>query len=236
MNVGIAVIGIGGWYPRGVARLIQRFHEVSPGFTIKAWVNALPPGAPSHVIEDGYDYTPYCAKPFAMAALRDSGFEIGLLLDAAFFPVQHISPLVEYIGDVGYFLCDNGAKVGEWCSDRALGLMKLRDYEAMEMTEASSYCVGLDFTRNESHVALNQWCAAANFGVFPGPHTNIGHTGRNVGRCSIDPRVKGHRHDQTALSIITHRLGMRKLVARPRFTAYLGSEDSTTVLVNHGGF
>lgn len=236
LKVGIAVIGIGGWYPRGVARLINSFHEKSPGFTIHAWVNTLPDGAPHGVVENGVDYTPYCAKPFAMEYLWAQGFNIGILVDAAFFAIRHIQPLIVHIGDVGYYLCDNGGRVGEWSSDRALSLMGITRDDAMQITEVSSYCVGFDFTNTMATVALAQWCDAAHRGAFQGPHTNTGHQGRNVGHCSYDPRCKGHRHDQTSLSVIAHRLGMKRLMARPCLTAYLGSETEDTVLVNHGGF
>lgn len=216
--------------------MVNAFHEVSPGFTIAAWVNCLPPGSLPSVIENGYDYTPYCAKPFAIQYLSKR-FDYGILLDAAFYPIRHIHPLVEHIGEHGYYLCDNGARVGEWANDRALQRMETTRDGAMSITEASSYCVGLDFSKPESQLLVHEWCRyAADTVTFPGPHTNVGHQGRNIGWCSDDPRCKGHRHDQSVLSIIAHRLGMSNLVARPKLTAYLGSETAETVLVNHGGF
>jgi hypothetical protein len=81
---------------------------------------------------------------------------------------------------------------------------------------------------------LKRWCWQDPRQVITGHHTNIGHKGRNVGFVSADPRVKGHRHDQTALSILAHRIGMDELIDRPKFTAYLGSETEETVLVNQG--
>ena len=46
-RVVICTVGIGGWYPRGVARMIEEFNRVSPGYEIQAWVNTLPPGTPN---------------------------------------------------------------------------------------------------------------------------------------------------------------------------------------------
>jgi hypothetical protein len=239
----IAVVGIGGWYGRGIARLIQKFAENSPGYDILSWINTLPPGAPAGVIEDGRDYTGYCAKPFALKAAMDSGADVGILMDAAFYPIRPINPLAEHISRYGYYFCRNGFDVGSWCSDRALLRMGLTREEAFEIEEISSYCVGLDFHRPESRELLKQWCEmAADRLTFPGPHTNIGRADqnpgfpqRNPGNASPDPRVNGHRHDQTALSVIAHRLGMKKLIDRPQFTTYLGQETEKTVLVNKGG-
>lgn len=236
MKVVICTVGIGGWYSKGIARLINEFDRVSPGFEIQAWVNIYPAGAPGSVVENGYEYGPYCAKPFALAAARNSGADIAILVDAAFYPIRRIHPLIDHIAQQGYYLCKNGYKVGEWCSDRAAVRMARTRDELMGIDEVSSYCVGLNFTDVRSARLLDAWCGlAADRLTFPGPHTAPSGDGRNKGHVSTDSRVRGHRHDQTALSVIADRLGMDKLSERPQFTAYLGSETSETVLVNHGG-
>lgn len=238
MKVSLVTIGIGGWYPRGIARMIQAFHQKSPGFEVAAWVNCIPFGAPGTVIEDGYDYTAYCAKPFALLSALMAGFDIAILLDAAFYPIRPIHPLVEHICQTGYYLCKNGNLVGEWSSDRCLERMGVTRETAMQMEEVSSYCVGLNFSDGRCHELLHRWCGfAADRLTIPGPHTNGFDSlrERNPGHCSYDPRVKGHRHDQTVLSILAHKMGMNILTERPKFTAYLGSETAETVLVNHGG-
>lgn len=245
MSVKIATVALGGWYPRGVARMIQSFEKEAPNYTLSAYVNVLPFGAPSSVIENGWDYTGYCAKPFALLAQMEKDVDIGILLDAAFYPIRHIGPLVEHIANTGYYFCRNGFNVGEWSSDRALERLGPSREQAFHIPEISSYCVGLNFRDSRSVELLSYWCALAGDRLtFPGFHTNSlyasekpmpGGTGRNRGPCSDDPRVMGHRHDQTALSVIAHRLGMRELIERPQFTAYLGHETNETVLVNHGG-
>lgn len=239
-DVRIATVGIGGWYPRGVARMIERFHEVSHGFELQAWVNTLPPGAPASVRTSQRDYTAYCAKPFALRALRDSGAEIGILLDAAFYPIRPIHPLVDHISQVGYYLCRNGFNVGEWCQDSALKPLGITREESFQIPEASSYCVGLNFHEDVANQCLDKWCEA--WPTFVGPHTNTkrsskdpGFPTRNPGWCSDDPRVNGHRHDQTALSVIAYQFWLTDLVRRPIFTAYAGQEGPETVLVNRGG-
>lgn len=233
--------------------MIEMFHAHSPGYEITAWVNAYPPMAPGSVIEDGYEYGPYCGKPFALLAAHMAGADIAILLDAAFYPIRSIFPLVEHIAQTGYFLCKNGNLVGKWSSDRCLERMNVSRKDALLMEEASSYCVGLNFSDGRAVELLHRWVGFAGDRLtIPGPHTNTffdrpelaplvlklslpAYEGRNPGVASHDRRVKGHRHDQTVLSILAHRLGMNVLVERPKLTAYLGSETSETVLVNHGG-
>lgn len=237
MKVVICTVAIGGWYPRGVARMIQEFERVSPGFEIQAHVNCLPFGAPAKVIEDGYDYTAYCAKPFAMLEARMAGADMAILLDAAFFPIRHIGPLVDYIAGHGYYFCKNGMSVGAWSSDRCLERMGVTREDARTMEEISTYCVGLNFAHTHTLELLRRWCGFASDRLtIPGAHTNglVNGVGRNPGFVSADPSVQGHRHDQTVLSILAHKMGMRELSERPKFTAYLGSETDQTVLVNQG--
>lgn len=265
MKVIICTVALGGWYLRGVSRMIEAFHNVSPGYEIQAHVNTLPFGAPANVIENDYDYTGYCSKPFALMAARNAGADVAVLIDAAFFPIRPIQPLVDHIARRGYYLCKNGNLVGEWSSDRCLERLGILRQDAYLMEEASSYCVGLNFADGRSTELLQRWCGAASDRLtFPGPHTSafycmdchasgrtspfsdgeicpkcngrglIPRAGRNPGLVSSDPRVRGHRHDQTALSIIAHQIGMHELIERPRFTAYQGSETGETVLVNRG--
>lgn len=234
-GVVICCLGVGGWYPRGVSRLIESIHRHSPGTEVQAWVNTYPFGAPGSVVEDGYEYGPYCGKPFALAAARFSGADIAILVDCAFYAIRSIGPLVDHIAQTGYYLCKNGNRVGAWSSDRCLDRMGVSREEAFTIEEASSYCVGLNFADGRCTELLYRWCGFAGDRLtFAGPHTSPLGDGRNRGHVSCDPRVKGHRHDQTVLSILAHRLGMRELCERPRFTAYLGSEDESTVLVNQG--
>jgi hypothetical protein len=236
-KVVVCTVARGGWYPMGAARMIQEFARVSPGYEIQAWVNLLPPGvSDEEFIWQGYDYTGYAAKAAALDyAIEVSRADIAILLDAAFFPIRSIFPLVEHIAQTGYFLCDNGAAAGDWASDDCLKVMGVGRTEARAMVEASSYCVGINRHHRGAMEMLSVWAGYCRSGmVIAGPHTAPGYEGRNVGYVSQDPTVKGHRHDQTALSICAHRAGLHNLIGRPRFTAYRGSETEETVLVNEG--
>lgn len=240
MKVIVCTVALGDHYPRAAARLIERFHAVSPGYEIQEWVNTLPPGAPYGPILEGYDYSGYTSKPFALEYARQSGADIAILLDAAFFPIRPIHPMVEHIQRNGYYLCRNGFKVGEWSSDKIVSAFGLTRDAAFEIDEVSSYCVGLDMRKPENVKMLGWWCSmAATTDLFAGPHTAPHAQGRNKGFVSTDSRVLGHRHDQAALSLIVNRLGMDRFSDRPYLTAYhLGYgglfPNESTVLVNHG--
>lgn len=239
MKVVICTLGLGHHYPRGVARLIQEFHAHSPGYEIQAWVNTLPPGAPERVIEDGWDYTGYCAKPFAMLAAANSGADVVLWLDASVRPLRSIAPLVDYICANGYYMAPTGFTIGEWASDRCLEGLKLERGGWMDKPECASGIVGMDL-RRDTPLRLLKWSRL--WRLFPGHHSNTRaadkkHHYRNVGHVSDDPRCSGHRQDQTVLSILAHQYGLTDFVPWPRFVAYAAghggaANESTCLLID----
>ncbi len=215
---------------RPVSRLINSLRDMEPDIEVQAWVNTLPPGV-EPLIVGGFDYTGYVAKPAALLhAARNS--DVAILLDANFYAVNTLYPLIQHILKTGYYLCRNGYKVGDWCSDACLAAFGMTRDEAMEIEDVSSYCVGV-LRRPRIPALVWNWNMRSNEATVAGPHSN-GNQGRNPGWCSDDPRCLGHRHDQAILSIVRHQLGLNELTDRPMFTAYAGSETKDTCLVAHG--
>lgn len=237
MKVTICVVALGGRYMRPVSRLINSLRDMAPEIEVQAWVNILPPGV-GHIVRDGVDYTAYAAKPAVLDDLvKEGSSEAVILLDANFYAVNTLYPLVKHIRETGYYLCRNGYKVGEWATDACLRLMGMEREEAMEIDDVSSYCVGVHTDRKSASMLVSAWAAhCKDVNKIAGPHTNSAASkeGRNVGWCSGDPRCLGHRHDQTILSILRHRSCMNELCERPKFTAYAGSETAETCLIAHG--
>lgn len=247
MKVIIANVAIGGWYRKGLARIINEFDRVSPGFEIQSWLNVLPPGTPK-VEKYGVSYTGYAAKPHAMRYAMQSGADIVLLIDASVYPIRHIQPLVDFIWDQGYYAAPAGFTIGEWTNDEMLAEFSMTRDEALKIPDLASGIVGLKFTgagRDRSERVVEEWCAASRLDSFAAPHSNSKaadkqHSYRNVGFVSGDPRCSGHRQDQSALSLIFNRLHMTDLTPWPQFVAYeagyssipgkSGFKDDTTVL------
>lgn len=233
MNPAVVCVGVGGWYPSGVARLLQSLSETNPEMMAYAWVNQYPPDSPE---------MPYCSKPFAMLEAFRRGHDVVIWLDAAFYAIKPLDPLLDQIKRDGYFLTRNGPPMGEWCKDAALEPLGITREQSFSIPEVSTYCVGLDLSlwTNRAFAFLTRWARLAADGItFPGAHTNNGAnpgaTGRTVAFCSADPRVKGHRHDQTAASAIAWSVGMDKLTERPRITDYRQpTQHPETLLVNQG--
>lgn len=225
MKVTVCTLGIGHRYPLGVARLIKSMHETNPGVEVMAWVNRLPPGAPERVVVDGYDYTAYCAKPFAMKAAMDAGADIVIWLDAAVRAIRSLQPLVDHIAEVGYYLAPNGFTIGEWSNDETLEEFGYTRTGALSLPECASGIFGIDPHHPNGENIVRDWAAAAKSNLFPGHHSNSmaadkTHHYKNVGWVSDDPRCSGHRHDQSVLGLLAHEYGFTNWVPWPKFVAY----------------
>lgn len=183
----------------------------------------------------------YCAKPFAVRQAAKS-HDVVVWIDASCRLIADPGPLLYSIAEHGYYVQDNGFKMGQWCSDPALKTLGIAREDSMQIPEISTMVLGLDLRRGDSRSFLDEWCDLAADGVtFMADHTNdigpaesIGLSQRSVGHVSDDPRVYGHRHDQTAASVLAWRRGWA-MIPRPTFADYFSeTPDPRTVIVNRG--
>jgi len=235
-------MALGEHYQSLMGRLISSLRKHDDPVDVVSWSNTLPPGAPG----GDMPWAAYCAKPFALKAAADQGYDIVLWLDTAYFAVKHSGPIFDHIEGHEYYVQQNGNMVGNWCTDAALETLEISREEAMQIPEIASGAIGLDVRKLNPHTFMNEWCRLASDGVtFIGAHANeaLGREeivrrrlpDRTVGFVSHDKRVFGHRHDQTAASVIAHKLGWVG-VLRPDYTDYWSPDQHEKVLfANRGG-
>lgn len=239
-NRAVVNVSVGGWYPRGLQRIRDTVRAFR-GPPVIGWSDALPPGAVGHEV------VPYGYKPFAMAEAFLQGHNVLLWLDSACFPIKPLDEVFEHIEREGYLFCGNGWPLACWSSDAALRLLGIDREAAFYIPELTSYCLGLDLRQERSRIFLEKWRSMSEQREgFVGAHTNeaglaeakrLGVVYRGIGPVSTDPRVLGHRHDQTCATGIAWNLGMRHLCNRPWPTDYWspsGPPKPETVILNRG--
>lgn len=198
MKTCIINVGVGGWYPSGSQRLLSLLRTYAPGVPVQCWQSQYPPnGCPSH------QENPYAFKVYSFEyAFQD--FDRVLWLDCSMVPIQSLDSIWKRLDELGYLLLDNaGWTTGQWCTDAAMQYFgKTRD-ELLAMPHLMALCMGFDRDNPLTQEFFKRWKQACVDGMFKGPWTNDG-------TISSDPRVLGHRHDQTCGSIIATDLGMTK--------------------------
>ena len=199
-------------YPEALARLLASLDRARFGGQVLSWgPGSFPAGCPSH------QEVPFAFKPYCFRAARERGLELVLWLDAACVVVRDLDGLLGAIRKRGYLLFRNARhRAGEWASDEALAVFGLGREEALQIPEINAAALGLDLLHPLGREFLERWHAAATDGVaFRGTREPL-RSAQDYGdvkwnraqRISSDPRVRGHRHDQTVAGLLAHRLGM----------------------------
>jgi hypothetical protein len=193
----------------------------------RLYYDDYPDGCPPH------SESMYAFKVYAIEEAIRAGFRFILWMDSSLAPLAPIEPLWRTIEQHGWYAAPQysgitegqpwrhwastvQATLGEWCSDAALGIFGMSREAAFSIPLALTGLVGLDM---QNPMAQTIWRMHKEFhgrGVFNGAHVNKpGHpvtavgNGKFHGHVSHDARVQGHRHDETSLSFILHRLGLR---------------------------
>ena len=219
-------VGMGGWFPTGTQRLKESFVEYGYTGDFLTWIDkdGWPQGL-SHAD------CPYGFKAMAFMEARNMGYTHILWCDSSIWAMRSVVPLFDYIDHHGYLLWNSGWNCGEWCKDDALEPLGVIRDELFHMRQIQASVLGLNFRHQVANEFLSNWVDFAKDGVtFPGPWTN------DNNEASTDPRVRGHRHDQLAASVIAHRLNMG-MVDSPKFFIYWQEPpyDDETILLSRGG-
>ena len=199
-------------YPEGRARLHESLK--SNGFTgdFVSWQpGTFPPGCPEHF------EVPFAFKPFCFLEAQKRNLELVLWLDSSCIVIRNLDPIFSTIEEQGYLLFKNRHHVvGEWSSDEALQKLGLSRAQAMIVPEVNAAVIGLNLKHPIAAAFLQKWYEEARDGVAfrgtrekPGTREAYDDLKWNKSkRASADPRVRGHRHDQTVAGVLACRLGM----------------------------
>ena len=224
-------------------RLIREMHLY--GEHVMYWRQQLPPGSPPHreagicAAANVDAIRPYAFKAYALKAAADQGFTSLLWCDSSVRPLRSLAPLWERIERDGYWICDNGWRNDVWTADEAYDdLFHDEDagrQRAMNFTihHVVATAFGLSLTHPLGRAFLDEYyLLASETRAFCGPWQNTNHpdaagvnNGHPRGPCG-PPHVRGHRHDQTAASVIAWRLGM-VLDKPPAMFCYTNPVEST---------
>jgi hypothetical protein len=198
-------------YSEGLKRLEKSLERAGFSGDVVCWrPGTYPAGCPSHLD------VPFAFKPFCFMAAKRR-YDLVLWLDARCVVIRKLDPVFAEIEERGYVLFRNRRFVlGEWASDLALDLFGLSREQALGLPEVNAAALGLDLRNPVAASFLDSWYEAARDGrAFRGTveplrsWEDYQDVKRNrSGKVSTDPRVRGHRHDQTVAGILAHRLDL----------------------------
>lgn len=207
----IVTCGFGGWYPRGVARLIESVKHYGVQVFAKT---EYEDGIPHH------NGNPYAHKLGVMSKAVRADIVTFLWCDASIYAVNNPEEVFDTIRRDGYYLVKSGFNCAQSCNDRILEYHGCTRDEAEQMPECLSGFVGLDLTNPIGWQMFSTWIKYCNDGVFRGSRLHANQ--------SSDPRFLFHRQDQSALSLIANRMGlhMHELNTHIGYAAHGGGDHN----------
>jgi len=180
-------------FERGLHRLEQQCQQLNIpflGFT------EYPTGCPTH------QESPFAFKFFCIQDALKKEFKNILWLDTSVIIKRPIDDIFNHIDTKGYFFIYNH-DLGSFCHDKALATLNITREESFNIPCMQGTNFGLNFNNKLIEIFFNEMLTLATDGItFPGPHNNINF------KASKDKRVKGHRHDQIAMSAIAVKYGL----------------------------
>lgn len=184
-------------YAKGLIRLRQSFLDKGYDGDFAFYHSEKSLGCPTH--KD----IPYAFKAWAMKKGVDEGYDILIWADSSMQLVAPFERVLQKILDEGHILPLNGWTSGEWCADTALEPLGITREESFTIPHIMACLMAFDCRLERNREFLRQYYERASDGItFKGAWKN---TNQEV---SKNPRVLGHRHDQTAASVIGYKLGM----------------------------
>ena len=230
MNRIVVNVATGAHYIKGQERLTEALALLGEEYQV--WRDKLPPGSPAHA------ETPYAFKAWALEAARLSGHTLMLWADASIVPIAPLDPIFQHAEAHGVWLADNGYRNDEWTCEAAYPLLGVTKEENHNVKHVVATAFALDLAHVKGAQFFMEYLRLARTNAFKGPWWNSNgerpEYAKHGGAVPCGPpECLGHRHDQTAASVIAWRLGI-PLTQCPKFFAYDGRESDETILVARG--
>jgi len=173
-----------GWYSKGQERLRKSLngHDEALCFYLNF---------PNDLFSKSNGYN---VKPSALYEAAKTHSQL-LWLDCSCWVIKDLQPIWDIVDKQGYYFINSGFYCSNYCNDTSLKYFGITRDEAEKIVMISSGCFAIDLKTEKGALIYQIFIQSAIDNIF------------DNGTGSKDPRYIAHRHDQSALSIILHKLG-----------------------------
>lgn len=167
-------------------------------------------GSPEH------SEVPYAFKPYAIKKAIELGYELILWADCPIYAIKPINKLFNHIEENGYLFFDNiGFSIGDYTSDKCLMKNNILRTESYKAKMIMACCMGFNMQNEKTKILFDKYFEAAKDGIsYLGSWTNKNY------EVSLDLKCKGHRHDQSVISILINKMNLDIHTGHETYFAY----------------
>jgi len=208
--------GIGGHYPASIDRLER-------SLIFNGWAGDMmllkdyPEGCPSH--EDN----PYAFKPYLFKKAFEMGKKIVLWLDCSFWSTRNPMPMMDFINDNGLYFFKSGYPLSATATDYLLSISSESREGLVDVPEFATGAIGINIENPKGKEFFDKWMQLCDVGAFRGNRVHDLNDSQH-------PLFKFSRQDQSAASMVLHKMGITHIDA-PEWVAYHGTNYSESDLM-----
>jgi len=148
---------------------------------------------------------PFAFKYYIIKHCFELGYKNVLYIDSSVYPKNNLDGIWNILNTYGYFLVNNYHTVGEYSHDKFLKLANISRDRSFEIKSIQGGYIGLSSLFPKSINFLNKMIEHSKNNIsFIGSYDNKNNM------CSKNPKVLGHRHDQSVASIVSLRCDLDK--------------------------
>lgn len=156
------------------------------------------------IMSKSHSEYPYAFKPNAIHTVQKMGYNVILWLDSPLYPVKNFDSLIDKIISDGILLVNNiGWQIGDHTSDICLDHFGMSRDESFTHPMVMACILGFDLRDDKIRNIFDTYLGFAHTNAYQGDWHN------NNQQVSKDPRVRGHRHDQSVISCIAAKRGIQ---------------------------
>lgn len=148
----------------------------------------------------------YGFKPYSIKKVRDMGYDIIIWVDSAIAAIKPFNHFIDYIKTNGYIFFDNiGYSIYDYTNQNCLNEMDMNNIDAKLYPMIMACLMGFNFNNKIACKIFDEYYNAAMPKIYNGEWSN-------------------HRHDQSVMSIILAKNGIKPLHPHSTFFAYPQNE------------
>lgn len=219
----IISVGVGGHYVAGIDRLERSLMFEGWGGDMRFW-RSYPEGCPEHGGVHQYNF-----KPHAFNLMFLAGYRVVVWADSSFWAVKNPMCLFDFVNENGLYFFKSGYSLAETATDRLCEYGGVTRDELVNVSEFATGLVGINIDNPIGKCFFENWYKYMQDGMFGG---NRVHDEAD----SKDPRFRFSRQDQSAASMILHKMGITTCGEDRNYQAYKNTNyDKDKILFFIGG-
>lgn len=203
----IITCGVNGHYPVGVDRLAKSLNFVGwAGCEILR--KELPEGCPPHEGNGQYNFKVYCFEE----AFKQ-GFTHVLWCDCSLYAIENPMPIFDYISDKGLYFFKSGYSLAQTATDKLCNYADVDRKDLLNVSEFATGLVGIRIDNPNGKKFFEEWEKYMQDGMFGGSRSHDYED-------SEDPLFLFSRQDQSAASMVLHKMGIKTAGETEDFLSY----------------